>query len=247
MFGILGGMGPLSGVDFMRRILLHTPASTDNEHIPLVLYSAPDLPDRSAAITRGAPSPLAGLVAGIEALRLVGASEVAIACNTAHHWHGQLAKAAGVRVLHVVDGVQSCLSARGLQAATLGLLATPGVIESGFYQRHLTARGRELVLPGTNDLDEALWPAIRAVKAGQLGAAEAPLALAMSRLFDRGADVIILGCSELGLIARQVADDRIVDSMDAFAAFCVDRWSTRRHASSELGSAAPGGEGRGLG
>lgn len=48
--GILGGMGPLATVEFMLKIISQTPAHNDQEHIPMVVSSVPQIPDRTAFI-----------------------------------------------------------------------------------------------------------------------------------------------------------------------------------------------------
>ena len=49
VLGILGGMGPLAGAQFLLRLTLLTPGEQDQDHIPTVLWSDPRVPDRTAA------------------------------------------------------------------------------------------------------------------------------------------------------------------------------------------------------
>ena len=49
VLGILGGMGPLATVDFMSKVIAHTPAKQDQDHIPMVISSIPQVPDRTLA------------------------------------------------------------------------------------------------------------------------------------------------------------------------------------------------------
>ncbi|WP_043115110.1 aspartate/glutamate racemase family protein, partial [Pseudacidovorax intermedius] len=66
--GILGGMGPLATVDFMRKILAATPARCDQEHLPLLVSSIPQIPDRTAAFLGEGTSPLPALVSSARRL-----------------------------------------------------------------------------------------------------------------------------------------------------------------------------------
>lgn len=224
MIGLLGGMGPLAGVDLARRIIERTPAVTDQGHIPLMLYSASQIPDRSAAILDGEASPLPELEEGVRVLVRAGARSVAIACNTAHHWYDDLRAAAPVPLLHVCDAVLADLAARGLRTGVIGLIATTGALRSGFYQRALERAGYKFVTPSAIESAEQIMPAIAAIKAGRLAAAAAPLQAASRGLTDRGAQAIILGCSELGLVLRPNGGP-FVDSMDALADACIrDAW-----------------------
>ena len=74
LLGVLGGMGPLATVDFLRKLIEETPARCDEDHIPVVTYSVPQIPNRPLAITAGGESPLPALLAGIRALGRAGAT-----------------------------------------------------------------------------------------------------------------------------------------------------------------------------
>jgi len=58
LLGVLGGMGPLATVDFLHKLIEQTPAACDADHVPVVVYSVPQIPDRPAAITGNGESPL---------------------------------------------------------------------------------------------------------------------------------------------------------------------------------------------
>ena len=59
LIGVLGGMGPLATIDFMRKVLIATPAASDQDHVPMVVSSIPQVPDRTAAFRGEGISPLA--------------------------------------------------------------------------------------------------------------------------------------------------------------------------------------------
>src|SRR5215204_4118179 len=82
--GILGGMGPLATADLYRKIILATPASCDQEHLPVVIDADPRVPDRTTALRGDGPDPLPALAVGAHRLRTAGAGVVVIVCNTAH-------------------------------------------------------------------------------------------------------------------------------------------------------------------
>ena len=60
--GVLGGMGPMATVDFLTKVIELTPASRDQDHLPLIVYSVPQVPDRSASIVEGRESPLPAMI-----------------------------------------------------------------------------------------------------------------------------------------------------------------------------------------
>ena len=66
-------MGPLATVEFLRKLVELTPAYIDQDHIPCIIYSVPQVPCRVRAILDGGPSPLPALLTGIRTLERAGA------------------------------------------------------------------------------------------------------------------------------------------------------------------------------
>jgi aspartate racemase len=77
MIGILGGMGPEATLDLYRHIISLTPATKDQDHIRLLIYSNPKIPDRTAAIAGKGESPLAYLIESAKILESGGAGIIA--------------------------------------------------------------------------------------------------------------------------------------------------------------------------
>ena len=70
--GVLGGMGPLATVDFMRKVIEGTPATCDQDHVPMIVYSVPQVPDRVSAILQGRDDPFEYLRVGVQTLERAG-------------------------------------------------------------------------------------------------------------------------------------------------------------------------------
>ncbi|MDH5534041.1 MAG: amino acid racemase [Betaproteobacteria bacterium] len=227
LLGVLGGMGPLATVDFLEKLIAETPAERDADHVPVVVYSVPQIPDRPAAILAGAQSPLPAMLAGIRTLTRAGASRIAIPCNTAHYWYDDLAREAGVPIVHIADATCEALAGRGLAASAVGLIATKGTIAAGFFQQRLAARGLRVLLNSEADQNECVLPAIAAVKRNNLGAAFDLAVRACERLRAEGAQAIILACTEIPPAlehrASQVAAI-CVDPTRALARACAAWW-----------------------
>src|SRR4051795_2524890 len=103
VLGVLGGMGPLASAQFMVRLTLLTPAEQDQAHIPAVLWSDPRVPPRTAARLAGGADPLPALLRGIRGLEAAGCGAIAIPCNTAHGWFGQMQAATRLPLLHILE------------------------------------------------------------------------------------------------------------------------------------------------
>lgn len=141
LLGVLGGMGPLATLDFQRRLLDATPAQNDRQQIPSVVWNVPQIADRQKALAGSGPSPLPQLIHGIEKLNQAGASHIAIPCNTAHHWYDALSQVSDAPILHIVDAAIAALAQQADKPQRVGIIATQGTLEAGWYQRQLAAQG----------------------------------------------------------------------------------------------------------
>lgn len=226
MIGVLGGMGPLATVDFLRKLVERTPAARDQEHVPLVVYSVPQIPDRTASIMGSGESPLPAMRAGLHMLEDAGARAIAIPCNTAHHWYDALARECRVPLLHIAD---CACAALGSGVAKVGLLATSGTLAAGFYQQRLAKHGYHCLIPPQDEIDTWVMPGISLVKAGDVRGGGALLQQALAALFERGAQRVILACTEIPPALERVAAPQLplcVDATAALADACI-QWSMR--------------------
>ncbi len=222
--GVLGGMGPLATIDFLHKVLANTPAARDQDHVPVVVSSIPQIPDRNAAYCGTGESPLAAMVASGRRLIAAGAGLVVIPCNTAHLWFDPLRAALDAPMLHLVDAALDEARARVGTTARLGLLATEATLASNLY----AGRGRAevpWVLPTAAEIQECLTPSIAAVKAGALERAATLLRELAQALAQRGAQAIVLGCTEIPLVLEDgQAPVPLIDATAALARRAV-AWS----------------------
>jgi len=218
--GILGGMGPEAAIDLQYKVLRHTDARTDQEHLPVVVWNVPQIPERSAAIFGHGPSPLPEMQAGVAALQRLGAQCIAIACNTAHHWYAELQASVQIPVLHIADACCEMLGP-GDRVGRVALLSTRGTLASGFYQQRLSAAGFDLRVP-TGPQVEALARAIGCIKAGQYDQAVACINPVVEDLCGQGVQRIILACTELPLVMNRMAvREMCIDATEALAQAAV--------------------------
>jgi aspartate racemase len=231
--GVLGGMGPLATVDFLRKLVDATPAATDQEHVPVVVSSIPQVPDRTAAFRGEGGSPLAAMVASGRRLVAAGAGLVVVPCNTAHLWFDGVQQALDLPMLHLVDAamaevqVQLDAGGSGGTGGTVGLLATDATLASGLYLNRPPPDGRRVAwrLPTAGEMLELVMPGIAAVKAGDLPQGAQRLARAACALRARGADVVVMGCTEIPLVLdAEAAGLPVVDATAALARQAV-AWS----------------------
>lgn len=222
--GVLGGMGPLATVDFLRKVIEATPAEQDQDHVPVVTSSIPQVPDRTAAFQGRGESPLPALVASGQRLVRAGAGLIVIPCNTAHLWFEPLRSALGLPMLHLIDAALDEAVVQVGAGGRVGLLGTEATLKSGLYTGRARA-GLHWMLPTDREIVRWITPGIEAVKAGDIAGAASLLVLAAQALAGRGAEAIVLGCTEipLALDARN-APVPVVDATAALARHSV-AWS----------------------
>ncbi|MDR1277102.1 MAG: amino acid racemase [Candidatus Accumulibacter sp.] len=227
LVGVLGGMGPLATVDFLGKLIEETPAEIDQEHVPVVVWSVPQLPDRQKALDEAGESPLPALIEGIDRLTDAGATRIVVACNTAHAWYDALSARSPVPILHIVDAVVACLKIEVTAPARVGVLATRGTLASGIYQTRLAREGFDGLFNTDEELDALFKPGCYSVKRGEIDAGGRLFERAAAALIDRGATRLILACTEIPIALERIRSRHLpvcIDSNRALAKACVDYW-----------------------
>jgi len=204
MIGVLGGMGPAATADFYQKIIRATPAKADQDHLKVLIFSNPQVPDRTAAIRGEGPDPLPVLVASAEVLIQGGADFITIPCVTAHQYYEALQQAISVPILHLIGETVTAAVGEYPAHRQLGLLATTGTLQSRLFEHYFEPRGFTILRPDPAVQASTVMEAIYAVKHGE--PLERPRRLireAAEHLRARGAEAIIAGCTEVPLILRE--------------------------------------------
>ncbi len=194
--GVIGGMGPAATADFLARLVRGADARRDTDHPRVLVDSNPHVPDRNAALAGTGPSPGPALAAMARGLAAQGAEVLAMPCNAAHGWAGDIRAAVQqVTFVDMVDATVQAAIASGVRRA--GLIGVAATIGSGMYQARLAMHGIDHVLPG----GAAVAAIVARVKAGDTSEAVRELAAALaSELVEGGADTIIAACTEIPLV-----------------------------------------------
>ncbi|MDX1604696.1 MAG: amino acid racemase [Candidatus Competibacterales bacterium] len=216
--GILGGMGPEATVLLMSRIIALTPAEDDVDHVPLLVDHNPQVPSRIRALVEGGGED-PGPVLATMARRLAGAGAAALAmpCNTAHAYVPVITAAVDLPFINMIDRTAEQLAGMDLPNRRVGMLASTAVQKLGLYDHALKDHGLTAVFPRSQ---AELLEAIRRLKrnAWDPQAREIQFRVAEELLSDN-ADVLLIACTELSLIADAVpAGARVVDALDVLAA-----------------------------
>jgi aspartate racemase len=172
-------------------------------------------PDRAKALLGQGPSPLSDLIVAARTLEKGGADIVVMPCNTAHAWFDSIAAAINVPMLHIVDVALNEARKIG-DSNAIGLLATTGTLYAEIYQSR--GLGATWVTSTGEEQDRWVTAGIAAIKAGQIEEGAKLLRMAAQALANRGAKVIIMGCTEIPLgLSQQDFDVPLIDSSLALA------------------------------
>lgn len=226
VLGVLGGMGPAATADFLARLARLTPAQSDQDHIPTIVYSDPSTPDRSDSMLGNGPSPLPALVRGIEFLSSAGCSLIAIPCNGAHYWYDDLVEVSTAPIAHIIDASTERIAELGRDIRDIGVMATDGVCVSGLYRSRLERRQLHAIdLTDLGD-ENPIVRGIGAAKAGCTTEAGRLLSLGAEELVQRGAQALVFGCTDISMALPRVAEMHgvpVIDASDCLASSCIER------------------------
>jgi aspartate racemase len=222
--GVLGGMGPSATADFMAKVVARTPVETESDHLPIVVWSNPEIPDRTQALLGLGPSPVPAMTDGVRRLVAAGADTIAIPCNTAHAFLDELRSKTQVEFLDMIQATIATVRHDYPGARRVGILSTSGTRLAQLYARQCRQHG---LLPiELSDADQArlVDPAIKAVKVGaDLEDAATRIGQAALILARRDASVVVAGCTEIPLIAQQATGVLpVVDATDCLAAAVIE-------------------------
>ena len=203
IIGILGGMGPEATIDLFYKIIKSTPAEKDQDHLRIIIDNNPKIPDRTAAILGKGKDPLPALQETARNLEKAGADLIIIPCNTAHYFLSSIQKSVRIPVLNMIEEAAKETQQRIFPIQKVGLLASIGIYKTKIYHQQFEKFNIEVIYPEEKDKGEVM-KAIYAVKAGNLseGIKKSILKIAQ-KLIDKGAEVIITGCTEIPLILKE--------------------------------------------
>jgi len=205
VIGILGGMGPEAVLDLFAKIIAHTPAARDQDHLRVVIDSNPKVPDRTDAILRGGESPVPAMRAGIDALKRAGADFVVIPCLSAHFFLDELQRDAGLQILSMFDVAAEHIRAHHPNIRKVGMLATNGTLQGGRFRERLQVSGIETLTPAGSD-QERVMVSIYKIKGAPGGRGRSAIAAEIreiaGRLLRRGVQGVVAGCTEIPLVLK---------------------------------------------
>jgi len=230
--GVVGGVGPAATVDFLDKIIRHTPADNDQDHLRMIVVHDPKIPGFSANLVGDGPDPTAALSTACKRLEANGVRMIAIPCNTAHAFIERIQPHLSVPVVNMLFETMQHIERHHGVIRRIGLLATDGTVKSRIYHGLIEHSGRSIVIPD-DEHQRMLMNVIfgrRGVKAGYTdGVCLAEFRQVLKHIINAGAELVILGCTELPLVSAGVGAGsesgkviRMLDPGDILARRCVE-------------------------
>ena len=200
--GLIGGLSPESTVHYYQRICRRFNESAGGVNFPQMSIESLNLQELVTLFGKNNWNGVAKILLGaMHRLEKSGADFAAILANTPHNAYDIIKDAAPLPILTIMDATAGALVRDNRQK--VALLGTKATMDFGFFQKQFAAKGIETIVPEPSqrqELDRIIWEEL---SHGVVPPASRAAAKSMtSDLEARGAESVILGCTELGLLIK---------------------------------------------
>ena len=206
--GIIGGMSWESTQSYYRLINEGIKAELGNLHSADLLIHSVDFEPIATLQAQGRWEELgAMMVSSGKRLQAAGAQGLLIATNTMHKVAEQVQAATSLPLIHIADATANAIKQQGL--TKIALLGTQFTMTEDFYKQRLIDAGLQVLIPDTNARAEIHRIIYDELCQGQLlDSSRQYYQQVIESLAKQGAEGVILGCTEIGLLISQ-ADSSI--------------------------------------
>jgi aspartate racemase len=215
LWGIVGGLGPFASAEFVKTIYERDAQDREQDSPRIVMLSDPTMPDRTACLLRGEPTPLIDrLHECLDTLLACGATRLVICCVTIHAVLPALPETLRASVLSLVDLLMERLASTDDRCL---MLCSSGTRAAGVLQSHPRwAEVRDRIVWPDGDDQESVHELIYTLKRGHCGPEDLQHVCSLMERY--GVKTYIAGCTELHLLTRLIQDV----AGRPFAELCVD-------------------------
>ncbi|MAG60364.1 aspartate racemase [archaeon] len=200
--GILGGMGPEATNQLSFLITSLTPASKDQDHIPVITWNNSKIPHRIDAIFKNTKSPVPEMVRMAQGLEFLGCDYLVMPCNTAHLYLKDIQPNIRIPFINFMEEVTRYIKEQFPKVRRIGLLGTNMTAKMKLYETPLLREDFVVLMPSEEKIED-VTKAIYEIKSGRKDRARILFKQAAKELIDNGAEVVISGCTEIPLVLNQ--------------------------------------------
>jgi len=219
MLGVIGGMGTQATACFYEKLHSLQNVSVEQEFADVLIYSKPSTPDRTAYLTgKSNESPLDSLIHAAKTLEAGGANRIAVPCVTSHFFYIELSDSVSIPVLNILDETVDFAIEAGFK--NICLLATDGTIKGGAFLKAFDKKGISVKTPDES-IQAELMELIYDIKRSDTSCLKqrdrycAIFESIIERTLKTGVDAIVLGCTELCIVAKE--HPNVINTLDVLA------------------------------
>jgi len=202
--GLIGGMSWESSIEYYRIINQEVRKKLEGLHSAKSVMVSVDFAEIETLQHAGEWVALtARMIAAARQVQAGGGDFVVLCTNTMHKMADAMAAAVDIPLLHIADATAARIKARGI--TTIGLLGTRFTMEEDFYKGRLMAKhGLNVLIPDENERADVHRIIYEELVVGDIRPeSKARYVGIMRHLVQRGAQGVILGCTEIGLLVGQ--------------------------------------------
>ena len=209
--GLIGGLSWVSTADYYKRLNLLMQDRLGGVSSARLVLESVNRQDYVEAVIERQDAACGQILDAAKGVERAGADFIVITCNDVHRFVPRVSEALTIPFLHIADATADAIQAQGL--SKVGLLGVRKTMEGDFYPDILSARDIETLVPDEPDrsyIHDRIYDELvhdRFTDATRRGYLEV-----MARLADRGAEGVVLGCTEIPLL---LSPDQI--SMPSFS------------------------------
>ena len=213
VLGVIGGMGTAATIDFYTRIMNHTVAHKDQEHIDMVIINHASIIDRTYAIKNNKLDELLKQMhENLKILENAKVTSIAIPCNTSHSIIDKIQQLTSIPIINMIEETAKGLKEVVIKGEKVGIMATDGTIMLKIYQQACKKYDIEYFVPDDNIQKQIMDIIYDDVKAKGIFDNE-KFKKVLNYFLQNGCKYVILGCTELSGFKKDF-DKNTIDPMD---------------------------------
>ena len=210
ILGVIGGMGTAATIDFYTRIMNHTVAHKDQEHIDMVIINHASIIDRTYAIKNNKLDELLKQMhENLKILENAKVTSIAIPCNTSHSIIDKIQQLTSIPILNMIEETAKGLKEVVNKGEKVGIMATDGTIMLKIYQQACKKYDIEYFVPEDNIQKQIMDIIYDDVKANGIFDNER-FKKVLDYFLQNGCKYVILGCTELSGFKKDFDKNNLV-------------------------------------
>lgn len=216
--GIIGGMGPEATAFYYMKFVKKTKVHKDQDHFRVIIDGNSKIPDRTKAILNGDTSPLQEIRKCVETLNKTKVDIGFIPCITSHYFIDEIRKNTQFILVDALEELNRHIKKQYSDQTKIGILATTGTGKTGIFDKRLNHF--HLIYPDEQQQENKVMKAIYSPKFGIKGGYTQGQCIDLLKeagkdLILKGAEVLIAGCTEIGMVMDQLEFSvPLLDPMD---------------------------------